>query len=63
MRWRPAGIAVSVTTTYIHSCTLTEQEFDLIEDTGGFFSVAAPIEMQMGHGIPPIQTALDRGIR
>jgi cytosine/adenosine deaminase-related metal-dependent hydrolase len=49
-------------TTYIHSCTLTEQEFDLIEDTGGFFSVAAPIEMQMGHGIPPIQTALDRGI-
>ena len=27
-----------------------------IVDTGGYFSVAAPVEMQMGHGIPPIQT-------
>ena len=49
-------------TTYIHSCTLTDEELDLIEDTGGGFSVAGPIEMQMGHGIPPIQRALDRGI-
>ena len=49
-------------TTYIHSCTLTDEELDLIEDTGGGFWVAGPIEMQMGHGIPPIQRALDRGI-
>ena len=32
------------------------------QDTGGSFSVAGPIEMQMGHGMPPIQKALDRGI-
>ncbi len=49
-------------TTYIHSCTLTDEELDLIRATGGFFSLAIPIEMQMGHGMPPIQKALDRGI-
>ena len=49
-------------TTYIHSCTLTDHELDLIADTGGSFSLAVPIEMQMGHGMPPIQRALDRGI-
>ena len=49
-------------TTYIHSCTLTDQELDLIAATGGSFSLAVPIEMQMGHGMPPIQRALDRGI-
>jgi 5-methylthioadenosine/S-adenosylhomocysteine deaminase len=49
-------------TTYIHSCTLTDEELDLVADTGGSFSVASPIEMQMGHGMPPIQKALDRGI-
>lgn len=49
-------------TTYIHSATLTDEELDLIRATGGFFSLAIPIEMQMGHGMPPIQRALDRGI-
>ena len=49
-------------TTYIHSCTLTDEELDLVQDTGGSFSVASPVEMQMGHGMPPIQKALDRGI-
>jgi 5-methylthioadenosine/S-adenosylhomocysteine deaminase len=49
-------------TTYIHSCTLTDAELDLVADTGGSFSVAGPIEMQMGHGMPPIQKALDRDI-
>ena len=49
-------------TTYIHSCTLTDQELDLIAASGGQFSLAVPIEMQMGHGMPPIQKALDRGI-
>jgi cytosine/adenosine deaminase-related metal-dependent hydrolase len=49
-------------TTYIHSCTLTDQELDLIAASGGYFSLAVPIEMQMGHGTPPIQRGLDRGI-
>ena len=49
-------------TTYVHACTLTDRELDAIADTGGTLSLAVPIEMQMGHGMPPIQRALDRGI-
>jgi len=36
---------------------------DAIAATGGHVSLAAAIEMQMGHGRPPIQECLDRGIR
>lgn len=46
--------------TYIHCCRLSEQEWKLIADSGGTISIAAPVEMQMGHGIPPIQQTLDR---
>jgi cytosine/adenosine deaminase-related metal-dependent hydrolase len=49
-------------TTYIHACTLSDAEWDLIADTGGSVSLAVPVEMQMGHGMPPIQKALDLGI-
>jgi 5-methylthioadenosine/S-adenosylhomocysteine deaminase len=48
--------------TYIHCCHLTAQEWKLIADTGGALSLATPIEMEMGHGIPPIQQALDHKI-
>ena len=50
-------------TTYIHCCTLSDEELQMIADTGGTVSIASPIEMQMGHGIPPIQRCLDRGLR
>jgi cytosine/adenosine deaminase-related metal-dependent hydrolase len=50
-------------TTYIHACTLGDAEWDLIRDTGGTVSLAFPVEMQMGHGMPPVQQALARGIR
>jgi cytosine/adenosine deaminase-related metal-dependent hydrolase len=45
--------------TYIHCCHLNAQEWKLIADTGGCLSLATPIEMEMGHGVPPIQQALD----
>ena len=49
---------------YIH-CTRSGSEtlWKTIADTGGKVSVAPAIEMQMRHGMPPIQTALDHGIR
>jgi cytosine/adenosine deaminase-related metal-dependent hydrolase len=50
-------------TTYIHCCTLNDTELQMIADTGGTVSLACPIEMQMGHGMPPIQRCLDIGIR
>jgi 5-methylthioadenosine/S-adenosylhomocysteine deaminase len=49
--------------TYIHCTNIPPEAWRLIADTGGHVSIAAPIEMQMGHGIPPIQEALDHGIR
>jgi 5-methylthioadenosine/S-adenosylhomocysteine deaminase len=50
-------------TTYIHCCTLSDEELQMIADTGGTVSLACPVEMQMGHGMPPIQRCLDRGLR
>jgi 5-methylthioadenosine/S-adenosylhomocysteine deaminase len=50
-------------TTYIHCCTLSNDELQMIADTGGTVSLACPVEMQMGHGLPPVQRCLDRGLR
>ena len=50
-------------TTYIHCTTLNDTEIQMIVDTGGTVSLAAPVEMMMGHGMPPIQKFLDRGLK
>lgn len=49
-------------TTYIHCTTLNDTEIQMIVDTGGTISLASPVEMMMGHGMPPIQKFLDRGL-
>jgi cytosine/adenosine deaminase-related metal-dependent hydrolase len=48
---------------YIHCTHLSDAAWRLLKDTGAQISIAAPIEMAMGHGLPPIQDALDHGIR
>src|ERR1700719_4000229 len=48
---------------YIHCTHMSDAAWKLIRDTGGHVSLAVPIEMAMGHGLPPIQDALDHGIR
>jgi 5-methylthioadenosine/S-adenosylhomocysteine deaminase len=50
-------------TTYIHCTTLSDEEIQMIVDTGGTVSLATPVEMLMGHGMVPIQRFLDRGLR
>ena len=50
-------------TTYIHCTTLNGIEIQMIVDSGGTVSLAAPVEMMMGHGMPPIQKFLDRGLK
>ena len=50
-------------TTYIHCTTLSDTEIQMIVDTGGTVSLAVPVEMMMGHGMPPIQRLLDRGVK
>jgi len=48
---------------YIHCTQLNETHWKMITDTGGKVSIAPAIEMQMRHGMPPLQTALDHGIQ
>jgi 5-methylthioadenosine/S-adenosylhomocysteine deaminase len=48
--------------TYIHCCNLAPEEWKLIADTGGGVSIAGPVEMEMGHGVPPFQQTLDHKI-
>jgi cytosine/adenosine deaminase-related metal-dependent hydrolase len=55
--------ALKSDTTYIHCCTLNDTEWKLIRDTGGTVSIASYVETLMGHGLPPIQKAIDTGIR
>src|SRR5262245_53672872 len=50
-------------TTYIHCTTLNETEIQMIVDSGGTVSLASPVEMMMGHGVPPVQKFLDRGLK
>jgi 5-methylthioadenosine/S-adenosylhomocysteine deaminase len=50
-------------TTYVHCCTLADDELQMIADTGGTASVAADVELQMGHGWPATGRLLQVGIR
>lgn len=49
-------------TTYIHSSHLLEDEWLMVRDSGGNVSLAPQIELQMGHGWAPAQTAERLGI-
>lgn len=48
---------------YIHCTQLSDATWKLIADTGGGVSIAPAIEMQMRHGMPPFQKAIDLGIK
>ena len=50
-------------TTYIHCNYLSDEEFQLIADTGGKVSISPMVEMAMGHGTPPTAKALQHGLR
>ena len=49
-------------TTYIHASHLLEDEWLMVRDSGGNVSLAPQIELQMGHGWAPAQTAERLGI-
>jgi 5-methylthioadenosine/S-adenosylhomocysteine deaminase len=49
-------------TTYIHSCHLTDEEWDLVRESGGNVSASPQIEHQMGHGWAPGLRATQMGI-
>ena len=49
-------------TTYVHASHFTDEEWELVRDSGGNVSLAPQIEIQMGHGWAPAATALEYGI-
>jgi 5-methylthioadenosine/S-adenosylhomocysteine deaminase len=49
-------------TTYVHGCLLSDEEWRLVRDSGGTVSIAPQVEMQMGHGHPPLGRCLAEGI-
>jgi cytosine/adenosine deaminase-related metal-dependent hydrolase len=49
-------------TTYIHASHLLDDEWLMVRDSGGNVSLAPQIELQMGHGWAPAQTASRLGI-
>jgi 5-methylthioadenosine/S-adenosylhomocysteine deaminase len=50
-------------TTYVHCCYFSDEEWQLVKDSGGTISIAAQVETQMGHGWPPVMKALEYGLR
>jgi cytosine/adenosine deaminase-related metal-dependent hydrolase len=50
-------------TTYIHCCYLHEDEWQMVADSGGTVSIAPQVEVQMGHGWPPVMKAVEYGLR
>ncbi len=47
---------------YIHATQFSDETFRKIAGSGGHVSIATTIEMSMGHGMPPIQQAIDHGM-
>jgi cytosine/adenosine deaminase-related metal-dependent hydrolase len=50
-------------TTYIHCCHFSDEEWQLVKDSGGKISIAPQVEVQMGHGWPPLLKARGLGLR
>lgn len=50
-------------TVYVHACTLADDEFGLIADSGGFISCSPEVELNMGHGWPATLRALAAGLK
>ena len=48
-------------TTYVHCCHFSEEEWRLVQDSGGRISVAPQVEVQMGHGWPPVLQGAPHG--
>jgi cytosine/adenosine deaminase-related metal-dependent hydrolase len=50
-------------TTFVHCCYFSEEEWRLVAESGSTVSIAPQVEVQMGHGWPPVLKALEYGLR
>ncbi|HEU4424991.1 MAG TPA: amidohydrolase family protein [Pilimelia sp.] len=49
--------------TFIHCCYFSDEEWQMVADSGGTISIAPQVEVQMGHGWPPMLKAMEYGLR
>jgi cytosine/adenosine deaminase-related metal-dependent hydrolase len=50
-------------TTFIHCCYFSDHEWKRVAETGGTISIAPQVELQMGHGWPPVNKSYLFGLR
>jgi 5-methylthioadenosine/S-adenosylhomocysteine deaminase len=50
-------------TTFVHCCYFSDHEWKRVAETGGTISIAAQVELQMGHGWPPVNKSYQFGLR
>jgi 5-methylthioadenosine/S-adenosylhomocysteine deaminase len=50
-------------TTFVHCCYFSDHEWQRVAETGGTISIAAQVELQMGHGWPPVNKSHQFGLR
>lgn len=50
-------------TTFVHCCHFSDEEWQLVKESGGRISIAPQVEVQMGHGWPPVLKSLQHGLR
>jgi 5-methylthioadenosine/S-adenosylhomocysteine deaminase len=50
-------------TTYIHCCYFSDEEWQLVADSGGTISLSPQVELQMGHGWAPVVKSMQYGLR
>lgn len=62
VRWLHERGLATPRTTYVHTNTLGDDEYQIIADTGGAVSIAPELEMNMGHGPLATLRAMERGI-
>jgi cytosine/adenosine deaminase-related metal-dependent hydrolase len=58
----PDMVGPDITVIHANGPAYTDQVWQIIEDKGVHISASGPIEMQMWHGTPAFQIALDRNI-
>jgi 5-methylthioadenosine/S-adenosylhomocysteine deaminase len=62
VRWQDNNIAQISHSHLGYPAPATSAAMKIWSDNGGHVSIAGPIEMQMRHGMPPFQLALNHGI-
>lgn len=63
VEWMQSKGMLTDQVTYVHCNTLGDDELRMIADSGGTASVAADVELQMGHGWPATGRLIEAGVQ